>query len=312
MANAYKLGTIKCLSVAPKTYISTTYYQNPDGSAESVETEEVMDEYHPHFNDEFTKSLEFEDDGKGAIIVDAQGNKHDLFYNDFDKNLYLADIARHIKLHAGRVSVSENLPDWKSLENRQVLFLKDRKDGSRQVYVLSENTGDWKKAPVAADALAHPVDDAAVINVGVAVLLEAFGGGHIDTGKFALERMQVCAHPETRIADVLKLCLERLKSGKTAASKTHSKYKGIESFFMECVANVSYQGIHPGTEAYIEKTGAEFRKAGLPWSQIGATGLANPGQALSRDDTLKSRKIGSTNVIYCKAFLRDNQLTSYG
>lgn len=44
MANAYKLGTIKCLSVAPKTYISTTYYQNPDGSAESVETEEVMDE----------------------------------------------------------------------------------------------------------------------------------------------------------------------------------------------------------------------------------------------------------------------------
>lgn len=312
MSNTYTLGTIKCLPVPPKTYISTTYYQTLDGSSGSVETEEVMDEYHPHFNNEFTKSLEFEDDGKGAIIVDAQGNKHDLFYNDFDKNPYLADIARLIKLHAGRVSVSESLPDWKTLENRQVLFLKDRKDSSGQVYVLSENTGDWKKAPVAADSLAHPVDDAGVINVGVAVLLEALDGGLIDTGKFALERMQVCAHPETPVKIILKLCLERLKNGKTTASKKHSKYQGIESFFMERVANVSYQGIHPGAECLIEKTGAEFKKAVLPWSQIGKPGLANPGQALSRDDTLKSRKIGSANVIYCKAFLRDNQLTSYG
>lgn len=284
---------------------------NPDGTAESIETEEVMSEYHPQFNDEFTKSLEFEDNGKGAVIVDAQGNKHDLFYKDFDQNLKLAQDAEYLHSFRGRLTVSDHLPDWKSLENRQVLFLKDRKDGSRQVHVLSENTGDWKKAPVAADSLAHPVDDPGVINVGVAVLLEALDGGLIDTGKFALERMQVCAHPETPVKIILKLCLERLKSGKTTASKKYSKYQGIESFFMERVANVSYQGIHPGAECLIEKTGAEFKKTGLPWSQIGKPGLANPGQELNVNDTLKSRNIGSSNVIFCKAFQPNNGLTSY-
>ena len=189
-----------------------------------------------------------------------------------------------------------------------VLFLKERKDNSRKIFQLADN---WIELPIPVESLSYPVDASDMTKVSVAILLEALGKGHLDNDKHVLERMQLYAHPDALIKDVMTQCLKKLKDGKTAASSKYDRYKKVEGFFMNCVANVSYEGIHPGSETYVEKTGAEFKKAGLPWYVIGQKEKANPGQPLSETDTLKSRKIGSSNVIYCNAYLPGNQLQSY-
>lgn len=111
--------------------------------------------------------------------------------------------------------------DLTCLTGKQVLFLNERQNNGRHVFALEK---DWKETPIYAKSLVYPVEASVTSKVGVALILEALGEGHLENDKYVVERMQLYGHPDMKIGVIMAECLRRLKSSKVEASKKYDRY----------------------------------------------------------------------------------------
>lgn len=244
--------------------------------------------------------------------IKSHGKYHQVGHRDFDQNINLAHKA------GGVESLSENgnydfSRDYKGMDGMPVLFLPQGNANGHHIYCLGERTvfRPLDKYPLPVEKLDAPVEDSEVIKVTVVILLDGLETAHIDNSRFAAERLQFYATPDTLASTVLQACVDALASASTAASSKYPFYRNTSATFGECVVGLSYEALGPGRESYLEKTGAQYRALGLPWHVIGQKDLANAAPALDKNKTLKENGVTASNLVYCCAWLPGNRLQSY-
>lgn len=245
-------------------------------------------------------------------VIKSHGKHHLVGHADFDQNINLAHKAGGVE----SLSYNENYdfsPDYRGMDGMPVLFFTQRNANGHHIYCLGERTvfRPLDKYPLPVEKLDAPVEDTKVIKVTVLILLEGLGTAHIDNSRFAAERMQFYATPDTLASALLQACVDALASGSTTASSKYPFYRKTSATFGECVVGLSYEALGPGRESYLEKTGAQYRALGLPWHVIGKKDMANAAPALDKNKSLKENGVTASNLVYCRAWLPGNNLQSY-
>ncbi len=95
------------------------------------------------------------------------------------------------------------------------------------------------------------------------------------------------------------------------------KFKG-ENLFLECISTALYDEI-PLNAVWDSTTkdatllkGKEMKTYHIPWLQIGAPGLSDPGRSLDWSKTVRENNIQANEVVHCELYKPGNNLTAYG
>lgn len=243
-------------------------------------------------------------------VIESHGKQYVASPLDFDQNI---NPAQAIDRNMGLAALGDFDYDgaFKGLDGMPVMFFPNKEKNSLHIHCLGARDAfrPLEKYPLPVEALNALVSDETVLKVNLIILLEGRGSPHIDTGNYYLEKMQFYAKPETPASAVLKACVEKLRSGRSAASREYAFYKDITETWGDCVVSKPYESI--GSTDFFTKQGSALRSLGLPWSVIGQNALANPAPALKVTATLADNGVTSARFIYCKAYLPGNKLTAY-
>jgi hypothetical protein len=215
-----------------------------------------------------------------------------------DGSEYQVNFPSVIENFAQKHDLKAKMPD-----NRPVLFVPHpwgNDDGqivhpwADEVYLLPCETRQSKQE------LGLDVEKVKVISVFI--LLRAKGDGHIYNAPFVSAKFRFLALGTMKVAELLGGVKKRLPE------HVHDIRGDVR------YTEVPYEEIAPDVEnpMQIDKPGMYYKGLGLPWHQIGAVGLSNPGVKISMDQTIDESGVKESGVIYCEAWRVGNGLTSYG